>query len=109
MATKKRERRGFGAIDPQERRRGIIVPERKRPVSGATAPKKKKRETEPAKRRVKRRKKKKEEEFEFPEIKITSKRRKVSDIPVGARQPPTITIGRTFFSKKELAERRKKK
>lgn len=109
MATRKREHRGFGAIDPQKRRRGIIVPRRKRPPAGDAAPKKKKRETGPGKRRVKRRKKKKEEEFEFPEMKITAKRRKISDIPVGERQPPTVVIGKTFFTKKELAERRKKK
>jgi len=113
---KSRERRGFGAVGPDVRKGGVIVPERKRARFESAAspikPKKKKRKPERERRETgpgKKRARKKEEDFEFPEMEIKSKRRKVSKIPVGGRQPPTITIGKTFFTKEELAERRRKK
>lgn len=93
----RREKRGFGAIAPGERRRGVVTkaPMRRPTPTPARRPLAPPSLTTKARAKVEGKK-----GFTFPEISISSKRIKVSNLPVGAPLPPTIVFGRTTFTKK---------
>jgi len=79
-----RERRGFGAVGPGERKKGTIVPTGGRGGAGGGGGGR-----SPIK--PKKKKKKKQRDFRFPTIEIQPQRKDI-DISVGARQPPTILL-----------------
>ena len=91
--NKGRERRGFGAVGPGERKKGTVTRRAEpAPARKAAAPPPR---TVKAKAKVKGR-----ESATFPTINISSKRVKISNIPIGAPVPRTIVFGTTTFTKK---------
>lgn len=93
-----RETRGFGAVGPGERKKGTVT-RASAPSRSAPAPARK--PASPPTRTLKARVTGAGARgATFPTISISSKRVKVSNLPVGAPVPNTIVFGRTTFTKK---------